>query len=636
MFDIIFFSRKKDPDLKMDLIEAIQNSNAELVETLLHDGADPNKVDEYGLVPLLWAKFNDSDPPEPSMKKIVEDLLFYGANPNQVDNGGIPISQLDWSRGIKEIFNSFKPSSPDTTNEEGSTNLMIAVSDSNLGLIRQYLESTKKIDYQNFQGQTALLYAVLFGSPAVMKELLLAGANLDLPDINGNTPRDYLLENGDPIKIELVNELGLAIKGEEFDNTELTPEAIRFLQTFKNLKKIIGPSSLKVFMIDGKILFFFNDLHEPPAGGCYGDCGDRDQYCAKFDELMDHLFRVSPVCVDFFLETTEFQQLALQEKDQPYVQHRYKVGDIYMMKTMKKFEECLGPRKQGCHQNYPKTRIHNIEFRRFPYPIYNLIMTNDNLNLVSSPIYYMQRFGFDENVAKFLDQLGNHREILQAFLDGDMTKLSRLILTTYDPIKRILPELDENFNPYALSFNSLYSKLAKQFESLPEPIKRASKEAILNLYDTQVQTHLNQIKATKDATGVYCPVGRSLCAVELVRQLVGFNFDFAVLIFDSYAIGRMLKALYIYDDAKIIIAYAGSLHTDNYSQILSMISKIENGPSIEPIAQFFSNWDRVACFDLLPQASWKKVTDIITRIFKSPSPCNLRQIEVGDRLGLIL
>jgi ankyrin repeat protein len=169
----------------MDLNEAIQNSNTELVEALLHDGADPNKVDDFGLVPLLWAKSIDSA----SMKKIVEDLLFYGADPNMLDSDGIPISQLDWSPEIKEIFDNFKPNSPDEIDQEGSSNLMIAASDSNLGLVRKYLKTIKKVDYRNPQGHSALLYAILFGSPEVMKELLLAGANLDLPDTNDNTPR---------------------------------------------------------------------------------------------------------------------------------------------------------------------------------------------------------------------------------------------------------------------------------------------------------------------------------------------------------------------------------------------------------------------------------------------------------------
>ena len=603
----------------MDLTEAIQNSNAELVEALLRDGADPNKVDDFGLVPLLWAKFNDSEPSPPTLKKIVDNLLFYGANPNALNEEGRPISQLDWSRGIKETFRNFKPESPDITNQEGSTNLMIAASDSNLGLVRKYLKSTKKIDYQDAGGRTALLYAILFAQPEVMKELLLAGANLDLPDANGNTPRDYLVENGDQAKIKLVEELG-------FGNKDLTPEATRFLEMFKNLKRIIGPSGLNVFMIGGKIFFLFNDYHVPPMPHCFKDCGDRDQYCAKFDDFLEQFFRASPVCVDFFLETNQFQQLAFTEKDQPYVPVDYGwKGDYYIHKTMKKFEECLGPRKRDCQKNYPKTRIHNIEFRRFRNSIYDL--TARDLNLFTSPKHYMESFGFDQNMEKFLDQVDNHRGIFEAFLDGDMTKLSNLILTTYAPMKRIFPRLDRDFNADALVFNSLYTKLAKQFDPLPERIKQASKQALLNRYDTLVQKHLNQIKYIKDATGVYCIPDDSACVLELEDQLTQFNADFNVLILDSYAVGRMLKALYVYGDANIIIAYAGGAHTRNYSEILNAISLIDNELFIEPIAQFGVLINKAACFDL-PKASWKKVSDILTEIFKSPSPCNLRQIEI--------
>jgi hypothetical protein len=613
----------------MDLNEAIQNSNVELVEALLHDGADPNKVDDLGLVPLLWAKFNDSEPSPPNSKRIVEILLFYGANPNALNEEGRPISQLDWSRGIKEVFRNFKPSSPDEVDQEGSSNLMIAASDSNLGLVRRYAKTTKKIDYQNPQGQTALLYAILFGSPEVMKELLLAGANLDLPDTNGNTPRDYLVENADPAKIKLIDELG-------FGNKDLSPEATRFLQTFQNLKRIIGPSGLNVFMIGGKLFFLFNDTHVPPVPHCFKDCGDKDQYCAKFDDFLDQFFRASPVCVDFFLETTRFQQLAFTEKDQPYVQHRYGEGRDYLMKTMKKFEECLGPRKLQCRQNYPTTRIHNIEFRRFRNPIYDLsISTRFDQNLFSSPRTYMERFGFDENIEKFIDQIDNHREIFQAFLDGDMTKLSSLILTTYASMKRIFPRLEETFNADALIFNSLYTKLAKQFDPLPERIKQASKQALLNRYNTLVQKHLDQLKFIKDATGVYCLPDDSACVIALEDQLKQFNSDFDVIVLDAYAVGRMLKAIYVYGDASIIITYAGGAHTHNYWEILNAISLIDNELFIEPIGLFGRLHYDDACFDLLPQASWKKVTDIVTDIFKSPSPCNLRQIEVGNGLGPI-
>jgi hypothetical protein len=239
----------------------------------------------------------------------------------------------------------------------------------------------------------------------------------------------------------------------------------------------------------------------------------------------------------------------------------------------------------------------------------------------------MQKFGFDDNIKKFLDQLDNHRDILQAFFDGDMTKLSNLILTTYASLKSVLPELEENFNPDALIFNSLYTKLAKQFDQLPEPIKQATKKALLSRYNILVQMEINQIKRIKSK--VYCQTNNSQCVLELETQLKTFIRYSAALILDSYAIGRILKTLYVYDDAKIIIVYAGELHIRNYLEILKSILAVDKKRIYAPIAKFTKTENRIGCFDLLPEESWKKVTDIVTRIFKSPSPCNVH----GPGLG---
>ena len=74
-----------------DLFEVAKNGNLEKVNELLNNGADPNKANENGVTPLIYASLQGNI-------QVVMALLQSGADPNKAktDNGITPLYVACW------------------------------------------------------------------------------------------------------------------------------------------------------------------------------------------------------------------------------------------------------------------------------------------------------------------------------------------------------------------------------------------------------------------------------------------------------------------------------------------------------------------------------------------------------------
>jgi ankyrin repeat protein len=134
---------------------AVENDDADAVETLLHSGAIPDARDRYGLTPLYYASSNGN-------AAIMQKLLKAGANPN-------------------------------IANKEGDTALMAAARAGNAEAIKTLLGHDAAVNAKDgLTQQTALMWAVRSNHAAAAETLLEHGADVSARTRTGKTPERRL------------------------------------------------------------------------------------------------------------------------------------------------------------------------------------------------------------------------------------------------------------------------------------------------------------------------------------------------------------------------------------------------------------------------------------------------------------
>jgi ankyrin repeat protein len=147
-----------------DLLQAVHDNDAALVDRLLAAGADPHTPNRYGITPLLEACLNGGT-------AIIDKLLKAGADPN-------------------------------TTQPEGETALMTAARTGNIDAVRTLLDHGARINAQEtWRGQSALMWAAAEKHPDVVRLLIERGASVDarsrirdytgLGPKQGSVPQNY-------------------------------------------------------------------------------------------------------------------------------------------------------------------------------------------------------------------------------------------------------------------------------------------------------------------------------------------------------------------------------------------------------------------------------------------------------------
>lgn len=218
-----------DPDLgdKSPLGEAMTTweKKIQLVSKLLEYGADPNKADSDGRLPLLSAAKDGNE-------TLTLLLLRYKADPNIADSRGNTALHEAAMAGQCEVIrllaaggaalypansSGYSPMetailyrrrdafealvdagcNPCYLGQEGTTLLMLAAWAGDAGLIGRLAAAGIPIDAQReTEGNTALMWAAQNGKAAATRKLLALGANCDLTNKEGQTALDMAREAG--------------------------------------------------------------------------------------------------------------------------------------------------------------------------------------------------------------------------------------------------------------------------------------------------------------------------------------------------------------------------------------------------------------------------------------------------------
>ena len=163
--------------------EACKHGHTVVVMMLLTFGADPNKCDEWGNSPLMYAVLNGHT-------ETVRQLVRGGCNVNSVsrinhtalhtaaENGGQDIVKILVEAGAD----------PDICDKNGNTPLLLAASCRFPLIMTLLLDSGAGVQAVTALGRSALHFAALHMYTKLAARLLEAGAPPDNPDHLGCTP----------------------------------------------------------------------------------------------------------------------------------------------------------------------------------------------------------------------------------------------------------------------------------------------------------------------------------------------------------------------------------------------------------------------------------------------------------------
>ena len=428
------------------------------------------------------------------------------------------------------------------------------------------------------------------------------------------------------------------------DENKPSPEF--FIKKYRLIQKLLGPSEITYYNIDNKFILLFEDLHMTP----FDICNPSLPTSKMINIFLKDLFKCSPVCIDYFQETTSFRQLSKNQKhllkDKELSEYSHKIdkhsfGFDYIFDS---FYQCLGPNKKNCSK-FGKVRFHNIEFRRFytkyPYDIMDIDYAGNSIFCIL--LYYLEssnkkisfpftKTKYDKNnkkiifsnydikiIKEHIMNLDILVDIINNFIDGDMKLLSENILQLVRPFKKSIINSDKIFSyftPENLIENSIYMKISKQLNKLDKNIIKNIKTFFkdeIKIYIVNnikyIQKNINLLSTHQDIVNFYNWYYENIMMI------------FNVIIFDIYTISRFMKSMYVYNDSSFIVIYAGLTHTERYRRFIDKyIKNIKN-------TNFITNTynDRFACIDLVTyNDKWQKTMDSIEKQLKmKPMSCKI-------------
>ena len=177
-----------DRDGNTALLEALEYEyNADMVDTLLDGGADPQISDERGTTVLHVAAATGHD-------SLVQLMLFHKVNPNCASHdGGTPISRAA-ANGHEEIVQLLlqDPTFDATTQSRHDwvrlSQCYNAIKTRNLQQFKDVSTRPLSLAFADRKGQTLLHLAAATGIEEMVSRLLTLGANVNAQDLRGDRP----------------------------------------------------------------------------------------------------------------------------------------------------------------------------------------------------------------------------------------------------------------------------------------------------------------------------------------------------------------------------------------------------------------------------------------------------------------
>ena len=172
---------------------AAVKGNVEDVQSLLDEGADPNKADhdEDGETPLHGAAFNGH-------KEVVKVLLDRGAGTNKVDKfGNTPLHRaaVNGHQDVVQLLLD-EGADPNKGDKDGWTSLHAAAAWGHRDVLQLLLDTGAQPNKTDEDGNTPLHDAAMNGHKDVVQVLLDGGAQPDIADRNGCTPLHLAARQG--------------------------------------------------------------------------------------------------------------------------------------------------------------------------------------------------------------------------------------------------------------------------------------------------------------------------------------------------------------------------------------------------------------------------------------------------------
>ena len=174
------------------LIEAVKNTDAKAVRSLLQQHVDVNAAEADGFTALHWAAQRDN-------LEIADLLLSDGANVKAASRYNITPLSLACTNGDAAIIDRFLKAGadPNATSEQGQTALMTAALTGKVDAVKLLLAHGANVNAKEpWKGQTALMWAASEGNADAAGMLIEFGADVNAKSNSGFTPLLFAVRNG--------------------------------------------------------------------------------------------------------------------------------------------------------------------------------------------------------------------------------------------------------------------------------------------------------------------------------------------------------------------------------------------------------------------------------------------------------
>lgn len=421
----------------------------------------------------------------------------------------------------------------------------------------------------NFKLEYNALYYVLCTGNYTMINMALHKTDLAFAD-----NRDLLMAVQDPVVQTLVKRYWPDIVFD--DNASITVKPLTdFIPRHRRLSYLQGPSSLQSFELHGRVIWLFGDVHEPCVPE--GLSGEN----VKLHKFLRELADITSVPCDMLFELKRFDHrpVGTRRQELPYVCHADGDFSSNLDDVHEEFSGCAGSNKEYAIHNCPNTRFHNVDFRNTQDPRYD---TWSHLNYIvlahvagvgtmyahtenwKTPLTKV--FKLEPNIKSFIQTFHLFPNLLDGVAEGNMNQVARNLNAILAPIASIIgATYKSSFTAQELHEHSFFPKVAKQLNALKPEVRESIIQTVHTIWAEKHQSELSEL------------ITLSCCTLDLARcqkfcaTLRSVLITSSARIMDLYAMARMAKIIYNYEDSRLLVVYAGQAHTKAYAQCFTAL-----------------------------------------------------------------
>jgi hypothetical protein len=352
-------------------------------------------------------------------------------------------------------------------------------------------------------------------------------------------------------------------------------EYSNFLEWILNIQTITGPYSLSVHKLNHKLIFLFGDYHIATSRECNNIPGS-----ISLTNYLNQWFTQSGLCCDLFLEAHHF----LFDKSFHPSMIKKKTPRDELSTLVIKYNECLTPYKVNCG-DFGNVRIHNIDVRGRNQKFFpDTIFEADKLYQISDKIKRAEKRQDHITVENLLIEETYYYEqwkqtlidLFQSMLTGDLNHIVELIKMHFHH------QYSQEITVDEIIENTPYYKVYKQFMNIPhsDDLKHA------------LMLHMRY---------------------NFPKNISPLGY---IAFMDAYAMTRLIKAVYQYNDSQVLFLYVGNNHKIIYDYLLTTIYNSEIIINIPP-----NSPPMETCIQLIPNERELIVNAIIDL---PPTRCNIK------------